>query len=64
MTSGVSKAQGKILVLTSAAQILKLEQPLCKDNSKFVKYPIFLTWMDLEPVIQSEVRQRKTNIIY
>ena len=25
---------------------------------------VLLRWMNLEPIIQNEVRQRKTNIIY
>ena len=26
--------------------------------------PVLVRWMNLEPIIQSEVRRRKTNIVY
>ena len=31
-------------------------------KSKFE--PVLVRWMNLEPIIQSEVRRRKTNIVY
>ena len=44
--------------------VVHIDDGILLSHKKNEFEPVLVRWMNLEPIIQSEVRRRKTNIVY
>ena len=49
---------------TDKEVVVYIHNGILLSYKKYILESVLMRWMKLEPIIQSEVRKRKTNIIY